>query len=75
MQLLVVPVRVCRLFFKISCARHSNYQSPGEYINRPSQIYFDGKLTNNDFDINMVNSLQKANGKFKNKMRSIRNKK
>jgi trans-2,3-dihydro-3-hydroxyanthranilate isomerase len=38
--------------FKISCARHSNYQSPGEYINRPSQIYFDGKLTNNDFDIN-----------------------
>jgi trans-2,3-dihydro-3-hydroxyanthranilate isomerase len=25
----------------------------GEYINRPSQIYFDGKLTNNDFDINI----------------------
>ena len=25
----------------------------GEYINRPSQIYFDGKLTNNHFDINI----------------------
>ena len=25
----------------------------GESINRPSQIYFDGKLTNNDFDINI----------------------
>ena len=29
----------------------TNHQ--GEYINRPSQIYFDGKLTNNDFDINI----------------------
>ncbi len=25
----------------------------GDFINRPSQIYFDGKLTNNDFDINI----------------------
>jgi hypothetical protein len=58
--------------------RQTNYQSPGEYINRPSQIYFDGKLTNNDFDINIGGKSQfiaKANGKFKNKMRSIRNKK
>ncbi len=29
----------------------TNHQ--GEYIYRPSQIYFDGKLTNNDFDINI----------------------
>jgi trans-2,3-dihydro-3-hydroxyanthranilate isomerase len=34
--------RVCRFSLK-NIARHSNYQSPGEYINRPSQIYFDGK--------------------------------
>ncbi len=25
----------------------------GDFINRPSQIYFDGKVTNNDFDINI----------------------
>jgi hypothetical protein len=56
--------------------QHSNYQSPGEYINRPSQIYFDGKLTNNDFDINGGKSqfIAKGEWKFKNKMRSIRNK-
>jgi trans-2,3-dihydro-3-hydroxyanthranilate isomerase len=41
-----------QVFQKIS-RQNSNYQSPGEYINRPSQIYFDGKLTNNDFDINI----------------------
>lgn len=29
------------------------FNHQGEYINRPSQIYFDGKLTNNDFDINI----------------------
>jgi hypothetical protein len=63
-----VPVRFAGFSFKISCARHSNYQSPGEYINRPSQIYFDGKLTNNDFDINMAvsrNSLQRRMGSLK----------
>lgn len=33
-----------------------NYQ--GDYINRPSQIYFKGKLTGNEFDINIGGKTQ-----------------
>jgi hypothetical protein len=51
MQLLAVPVRVLQAFLLKYHTDIQIYQSPGEYINRPSQIYFDGKLTNNDFDM------------------------